>query len=124
MVSLMTRNEMLERLNSGEDPWDIVFDKWKRIKRRCLIYGNVDIPMSIFGESCVLCEVRAIESSSGIYCYGYEHGTLPCPLVQIGERCGSNEGNAWGEFTKNPSFETSQGMINILRRARKGINNN
>ena len=124
MVNLMTRDEMLERLNSGEDPWDIVFDKWKRIKRRCLIYGSADLPIYIFGASCVICEIHTVESRSAIFCHGYEHGTLPCPLVQIGEKCGSNDGNAWGDFTKNPSFETSQGMINIFRRAKKGMTNN
>lgn len=122
MVDLMTRDEMLERLKNGEDPWEIVFDKWNRIKRKYIIYGKVELPISIFGETCVLCEVHTIESNAAIYCYGYEHGTLPCPLVQIGERCGNNEGNAWAEFAKNPSIETTRGMINILRRAKKERN--
>jgi hypothetical protein len=123
MVNLMTRDEMLERLNKGEDPWEIVFDKWNRIKRIYLVYGKIDLPISIFGETCVLCEVHST-SNAAIYCHGYEHGTLPCPLVQIGERCGSKEGNAWGEFAKNPSIETTRTMIGILRRAKKGTLNN
>lgn len=110
---------MLERLKNGEDPWKIVFNKWARIKKRCRLFGPEDLPVTIFGASCVLCEVHTIESNAAIYCYGYEHGLLPCPLVQIGERC--SDRNAWGEFARNPSVETSQLMIKTLVRAKKGI---
>lgn len=119
MIELMTREEMLERLKSGEDPWKIVFNKWNRIKKRCKLFGSDDLPTHIFGASCVLCEIHTVESRSAINCFGYEEGLLPCPLVQIGERCSHD--NAWGEFARNPSVETSQLMINTLVRAKKGI---
>lgn len=119
MIELMTREEMLERLKNGEDPWKIIFNKWNRIKKRCKLDGPHDLPIDIFGASCVLCEIHTVESSSTISCYGNEHGLLPCPLVQIGERC--SDGNTWGEFARCPSVETSQLMINTLIRAKKGI---
>lgn len=112
---------MLERLEKGEDPWRIIFNKWGRIKKRCKLYGGTDLPISIFGDSCVLCELRSLDSRPAICCFGYEEGTLPCPLVQIGERCSGNEGSVWGEFSRNPSVETTQKMIQLLRRAKKGI---
>lgn len=126
MISLMSRDEMLERLKNGEDPWKIVFDKWKRIKKLCKLHENnniiIELPIHAFGASCVLCEVHTIESNSisHVHCHGYEKGILPCPLVQIDERCDPN--NAWGKFANSPSAKTAHEMIKTLVRARKGFN--
>lgn len=117
-ISFMTREEMLHRLRRGEDPWSIVFDKWNRIKKMCELYdiSRFDLTEVAYGSTCVLCEIRTIESSATVDCFGHRNGLLPCPLVQIGERCGQN---AWTEFTNNPSVETTQLMIDTLKRARQ-----
>lgn len=122
MVPLMTREEMLERLKNGEDPWKIIFDKWKRIKKLCKICEDnnlrLELPVHTFGESCVLCEVHTIElgSISHVNCFGYEKGILPCPLVQIDQRCDSN--NVWGQFANKPSTKAAHEMIKTLVKAR------
>lgn len=122
MISLMTREEMLERLKNGEDPWKIIFDKWRRIKKLCIIHEEnnvtIQLPTHTFGDSCVLCEVHTVESdsTSHINCFGHENGVLPCPLVQIDERCDAN--NVWGKFVSNPSAGAAHDMIKTLVRAR------
>lgn len=119
-VSFLTREEMLQRLSKGEDPWCIVFDKWNRIKRICELYdiSQFNLIDVAYGSTCALCEIHTIESGAAIDCFGHRNGLLPCPLVQIEERCGHN---AWTEFTNNPSVETTQLMIDTLKRARLGI---
>jgi len=118
-LSFMTRDEMLQRLNQGEDPWNIVFDKWNRIRKMCELYdiSQFNLTEFAYGSTCVLCEIRTVESSAAIDCFGHRNGLLPCPLVQIGERCGKN---AWTEFVSNPSVETTQLMIDTLKRAEQG----
>lgn len=118
--TFMTREEMLQRLNKGEDPWDVVFDKWNRIKKICELYdiSQFDITDVAYGSTCALCEIHTVESCAAIDCFGHRNGLLPCPLVQIEERCGQN---AWTEFTKNPSVETVQLMIDTLKCAMLGM---
>ena len=118
-VSFLTREEMLQRLREGEDPWNIVFDKWNRIKKICKLYdiSQLNLTEVAYGSTCVLCEIHTVESSAAIDCFGYRNGLLPCPLVQIEERCGQN---AWTEFTNNPSVGTTQLMIDTLKRAMQG----
>lgn len=113
----MTREEMLKRVEKGEDVWDIVFDKWKRLKMFIENHdvSEINLLEVAYGATCALCEVHTIESSSAIECFGYKHGMLPCPLVQIDERCGKN---AWSKFVENPSTDNIQLMINTLKRAR------
>lgn len=118
-LSFMTRDEMLQRLSQGEDPWRIVFDKWNRIRKMCELYdiSQFNLTEFAYGSTCVLCEIHTVESGAAIDCFGHRNGLLPCPLVQIGERCGQN---AWTEFVNNPSIETTQLMIDTLKRAEEG----
>lgn len=119
----MSRDEMLERLHRGEDPWEIVFDKWERLKILCKTQNveKLDLIEYAYGSTCALCEIHSIEDRSSICCFGDQYGLLPCPLVQIGQRCG---GNAWNIFSDNPSEHSAQLMIDTLKRARGDIEQN
>jgi len=79
MSELMTRDEMLSRLEAGEDPGHLVLDKWRRI-RQCVAAGKV--PDGLTGSTCAWCERHRRIGPNG-----YECGRCPIAAVTGKSNC-------------------------------------
>ena len=92
MVTLMTRDEMVERLGNGEDALDLSIEKWER-NIEWLKKGMPFDEVPYGFDTCALC-----------YTAGYRGGGFACTgcryFAYYGEECWSDEQGPYAQFAE------------------------
>lgn len=100
--TVMSRGEMLDRLEAGEDPLELSIEKWERNK----IHPRDE--WNIHGDTCALCEVYFDHDDVDLFC-------SECPLHENGMSCEEDE----SPYLKSRHYNDADYIIEALKSLRK-----
>lgn len=105
---IMTREEMLKKLDDGEDPLDISIEKWERLIKWMKLNPNEYLDNSWFhAGTCALCEVYQVR----------KYGCSKC-VIGVTDCC-LNENSTWEQFDDDQTVENAQEMFDVLKSAKE-----
>lgn len=103
---IMPREEMLKKLDDGEDPLDISIEKWERLIKWMKLNPD-EYPDSQWyhASTCALCEVHHV-----MYC---DDSYSTCVLDKVD--CCYDKNSTWEQFDDEPSIENAHKMCDVLK---------
>lgn len=102
---IMTREEMLKKLDAGEDPLVISIEKWERFIKWMKLNPDEEPDSDWYRTStCALCELHYPTCTE-------------CVVYEID--CCENDGSAWLNFWNEPTVPNAHKMLGLLKSAKE-----